>query len=57
MTFEMFDGLTAIKGKELGMETQNLDIYGHEPIPWSRPESRVRARRHCNYTLCSIVYS
>ncbi len=23
------------------METKNLDIYGHEPIPWSRVERQL----------------
>lgn len=23
------------------MEEQNLDIYGHDPIPWSRPSSQL----------------
>jgi len=44
MNFEMFGGLTAIKGKEFEMETQNLDIYGHEPIPWSRALKQLAAQ-------------
>lgn len=27
------------------METRNLDIYGHEPIPWSRAEEQLAARK------------
>lgn len=26
-----------------GMETKNLDIYGHEPLPWSRVEDQLES--------------
>jgi pyridoxine/pyridoxamine 5'-phosphate oxidase len=26
------------------MDEQNLDIYGHEPIPWSRPRKQLAAQ-------------
>jgi pyridoxine/pyridoxamine 5'-phosphate oxidase len=36
--------LMGITGKELEMDTQNLDIYGHEPIPWSRALKQLQAQ-------------
>jgi hypothetical protein len=33
-----------IRHKELEMDEQNLDIYGHEPIPWSRALKQLEAQ-------------
>jgi nitroimidazol reductase NimA-like FMN-containing flavoprotein (pyridoxamine 5'-phosphate oxidase superfamily) len=36
------------------METKNLDIYGHEPIPWSRVENQLDAGdEHRTYWLAT----
>lgn len=36
------------------METKNLDIYGHEPIPWTRVERQLgRPDRHTTYWLAT----
>jgi nitroimidazol reductase NimA-like FMN-containing flavoprotein (pyridoxamine 5'-phosphate oxidase superfamily) len=36
------------------METKNLDIYGHEPIPWSRVEKQLGGSdRHDTYWLAT----
>src|SRR2546425_7627134 len=32
--------------KEADMEDKNLDIYGHEPIPWSRVLRQLEAQAH-----------
>jgi hypothetical protein len=35
--------MTAAPKKEADMEQKNLDIYGDEPIPWSRPLEQLKA--------------
>jgi hypothetical protein len=32
------------------VETINLDIYGHDPFPWSRPRARLEATGEANDT-------
>jgi uncharacterized pyridoxamine 5'-phosphate oxidase family protein len=37
-----------------GMETKNLDIYGHEPLPWSRVEEQLESDgSHRTYWLAT----
>ena len=40
----MFDRHIGCQTHELEMDEQNLDIYGHEPIPWSRALQQLEAQ-------------
>jgi hypothetical protein len=37
------------------METKNLDIYGHEPIPWSRPLKQLETQMPGENRTCWLA--
>jgi pyridoxine/pyridoxamine 5'-phosphate oxidase len=44
MSCSAFDRHTGYQTQEVEMDAQNLDIYGHEPIPWSRALKQLEAQ-------------
>jgi len=44
MSCAVFDRRIGCLTHELEMDEQNLDIYGHEPIPWSRALQQLEAQ-------------
>jgi pyridoxine/pyridoxamine 5'-phosphate oxidase len=55
MNYMVFDRLRGIRSKELEMETQNLDIYGHEPILWSRALQQLEVQTREEGRTCWLA--